>query len=242
MNLPKEVQKVFDKIEKEAKPISIFVYGSRARSDFKKESDYEVGVLFERDKKWGRRELSQLHSIKGLNLYPFIYEDFVKYNLDTPFPKAIYMRELIEGAKTAKGKRVVETMELPKIKLSDLLERISFDTAYALAAVLSSRQEDWITTSQEFSKSALFGARVLVIMEARKFPLTYDEIAKEVEKIDLQEEYKLLLKHALNVRKGAKLETSYLYTNISFLNQAVGSRLKSLYKKGDKVILKGKSI
>lgn len=238
MKLPPKVNSVINKIETQVKPISIFVYGSRTRKDFKKDSDYEIGVLFEKDKKWGRGELAQLHSVKGLNLYPFIYEDFVDFNLDTPFPKAVYMRELIQGAKTVRGKIIVEKMKAPSIRLSDLIEVVIFQLAYALAAVHSSRQGDWITASIEFTKSVFFGARALIILENKKFPLTYDEIANEAFKLDLEDKYKELIKHALEVRKGKKPDVSKLYTNISFLNQLVLQRLKQEFKKGDGIVLK----
>lgn len=239
MEIPNEIQEVFDKINEQAKPISIFIYGSRARGDFKKNSDYEVGVLFNREKKWGRRELKQLHNLEGLNLYPFVYEDFIKYSLDTPFPRAVYLRELLEGAKTVVGKKVVEDMKLPAVKVSDLLEVGTFQIAYALGAVLSSRQEDWITASIEFTKSVLFGARVLVILEEKKFPLEYGEIAEHALKLELESQYKDLIRHAIEVRKGVKIDPLQLYTNITFLNQVVLQKVKDELKKGNRILLEG---
>ena len=221
MDLPDKIEAVLKTIVDQAEPVSIFLYGSRARTDFKENSDYEIGILFKRDKKWSRSDLSKLHQVDGLNLYPFVYEDFVKYDLDTPFPKAIYMRELIEGAKTLKGERVVEGMKPPIIKASDLLERSYFDMGYALAAIMSSRQSDWITASQEFSKSVLFGTRVLIILQKKLFPLSYDDIFNESKELDIETEYKELIFHAVQVRKGSSLDTNMLYTNISFLNKVV---------------------
>ena len=242
MVIPKQIQEVFDRIEKEAKPISIFIYGSRARGDFKQDSDYEVGVLFEKDKKWGRRELKQLHQLSNLNLYPFVYEDFVKYSLDTPFPRAVYLRELLEEAKTVRGRRVVEEMQPPEIKASDLLEAGTFQIAYALGAVLSSRQDDWVTTGLEFVKSVLFGTRVLEILELKEFPLEYTAIANLSEKLELEPQFRELIRHALAVREGAKPDPVQLYTNITFLNQIVLQKIKNELKKGDRVLLEGKQI
>jgi len=242
MDIPKDIENVFDKIDKQAKPVSIFVYGSRARGDYKKDSDYEVGVLFEKDKKWGRRELKQLHNLINLNLYPFVYEDFVKYSLDTPFPRAVYLRELLSGAKTARGKKVVEEMEPPAVRISDLLEVGTFQIAYALGAVLSSRQEDWITASIEFTKSVLFGARVLVILDTRKFPLEYREIAEQALKLKLEPQFKDLIRHAIKVRKGGKPDPVQLYMNITFLNQVVLQKVKDELIKGNKILLKGKEV
>lgn len=242
MDIDKKVDEMLGKIYDKTKPVSIFVYGSRARSDFKKVSDYEVGILFEKDKKWSRSELQQIHELDNLNLYPFIYEDFVKYSLDTPFPRVVYLRELLSGAKTIRGKKVVEEMGLPAVKTSDLLEVAIFQIAYALGAVMSSRQNDWITTSIEFTKSALFSARVLIILETKKFPLEYGEIAKEAIKLELEPQFKGLIKHAIEVRSGTKPDLIQLYTNITFINQVVLQRVKDDLKKGNRILLNGKQI
>lgn len=69
------VKDVLEKIYKNTSPVSIFLYGSRARTDFKPDSDYEVGVLYFKDKKIRRSELAKMHNIKGLNIYPFVYEE-----------------------------------------------------------------------------------------------------------------------------------------------------------------------
>lgn len=242
MDVPKQIEDVFDKIVSVASPVSVFVYGSRARGDFKEDSDWEVGVLFERDKKWERRELKQLHTLANLNLYPFVYEDFVEYSLDTPFPRAVYLRELLEGAKTVRGRQVVEKMKPPAIRVSDLLEEGTFQIAYALAAVLSSRREDWVTTSIEFVKSVLFGARVLEILDLKKFPLEYGQIADTARELGLELQFRGLIKHAIDVRHGEKVNPIQLYANITFLNQVVLQRVRDELKNGNRVILKGRKI
>lgn len=238
--LPDEIVITLDKIEQQANPVSIFVYGSRVRADFKEQSDFEVGVLFNRDKKWDRNQLSTLYNIPGLNVYPFILEDFQQYKLDAPFPKAIYLRELMAGAVTVRGQKVLEAMELPEVRLSDLVEVAIFQTAYALGAVLSAGQKDLATASNEFTKSALFGARALVVLEAGSFPLNYDEIYEEASKLDfLDEDAKAILAHAMDVRKGQPLNPDLLYKNITFLNQTVYPRLKKQLTNGDRVVLTG---
>jgi len=240
MDIPKNIEAVFDRIVAEAKPVSVFVYGSRAKGDFKEDSDWEVGVLFKRDKKWRRRELKELHSLDNLNIYPFVYEDFVKYSLDTPFPRAVYLRELLEGAKTVRCKQVVEKMKLPVIKVSDLLETGTFQIAFAWAAILSSRREDWITTRIEFAKSVLFGTRVLEILELKKFPIEYEKIAETATELDLEPQFRMLIKHAVDVRGGGNVDPVWLYTNITYLNQVVLQRVRDVLQKGDKVVLKSR--
>lgn len=121
--MTQEIQELLNKIEKTYHPVSIFLYGSRARTDFLGRSDYEMGVLYRRDKKISRLELKAINPIEGVNLYPFEYEDFLDYKMDTPFPEAIYFRELIAGGKTIVGERVVEKMKAPPIRTIDLLQR-----------------------------------------------------------------------------------------------------------------------
>lgn len=48
--IPDEISLALDKVVEQANPVSIFVYGSRARDDYKEYSDFEIGVLFNRDK------------------------------------------------------------------------------------------------------------------------------------------------------------------------------------------------
>lgn len=238
--LPDEIAVTLDRIEQQANPVSIFVYGSRARNDYNERSDFEVGVLFNRDKKWGRSQLATLHNVPGLNIYPFVLEDFQQYKLDTPFPKAVYLRELLAGATTVRGQKIIEEMELPEVRLSDLIELATFQTAYALGAVLSVRQKDLVTASIEFTKSALFGARALVALELGSFPLGYNDIYEEASKLDfLDEDAKAILRHAMEVRNGQPIDPTLLYKNITFLNQIVYSRVKGQLVSGNKVVLSG---
>lgn len=242
MTIDKNVKKALKNIFEITKPISIFIYGSRARTDFKTRSDYEVGALYLKQNKPRRSEIAKLHNIKGMNVYPFLIEDLEKYNLDTPFPKAIYLRELIGSTKTVFGEKVLEKMEVPEIKLIDLLERAAFDVATAFAAFRSFKTKDLITTSINF-KSVLFGTRVLEILELKKFPFTYDEIFELSKELNLSPEYKALIEHAYKVRKGEQIQEQFLYTNISFLNQEILAKIRhQLSETGDKVILEGKKI
>ncbi len=240
--LPGEISLALDKVMEQSKPVSIFVYGSRARTDYKESSDFEVGALFNRDKKWGRSQLATLHDVSGLNIYPFVLEDFSEYKLDTPFPRAVYLRELMSGAKTIKGEKIIENMELPEIKISDLLEVATFQLAYALGAVLSSRQKDWVTTSIEFTKSALFGARALVVLEKGKFPLSYDDIYSESQNLELDEDSKTVIQHVIDLRKGGEIKPELLYKNLTFLNQIVYAKIKAQFLGGDRIILPGHPI
>jgi predicted nucleotidyltransferase len=234
--MDKKIYSILEKIFKETKPVSIFLYGSRARTDFKIGSDYEIGIIYDGNKV-SRSELKEKHNLESLVLYPFELKSLKNYDLDTPFPKTIYLKELIETGKTILGEKILENMESPKITTIDLIESTSFEIATAFAAVRSFRNNDLISTLINF-KSALFGARVLEIFKLGKFPYTYNKIFELSKKLDLNDEYRDLLKAAINVRNNGEIEEKYLFKNISFLNQIVMKEIKNdYYKNGDKIVL-----
>lgn len=237
MNISKEVGEVLDKIARQTKPVSIFIYGSRARKDFKKDSDYEVGVIYKQENYIHRRELKKMHSLDCLNIFPFFYKDFIKHQIDTPFPKAVYLRDVILGGRTFSGVKIVENTKPPSVSLTDLLEVVIFQQAYALAATHSFKQGDLVTSATHFIKSLLYALRVLVIIGKKKFPLTFDEIVKEAKGLKLKEEDVDLIQHAIDVRNGIRPELDKLYANISFLNMVVLKKVKKNLLKGNRVIL-----
>lgn len=107
--IDKKILSVLEVVFEKTKPISIFLYGSRARTDFKEDSDYEIGIIYDKFKT-SRSELAKMHNLKNLVIYPFLLDEIKNYNLDTPFPKAIYLKELIETGKTILGKNILEKM------------------------------------------------------------------------------------------------------------------------------------
>lgn len=233
-----KLQETLDAITSNFDPVSIFLYGSRARTDALDRSDYEVGVLYKREKKISRVELKAVNPHTEVVVYPFEYEDFVTYKIDTPFPEAIYFRELIGAGKTLYGEQIIEHLQPPKITTLDLLQRVRFDTAFALAAILSKRNGDEITASTEFSKSCLFSVRCLIILETKHFPFTYDDIYEQSKAVDLSG-YRQVVDHAFAVRKGAKpLDENFLYRNVSLLNKVIKNRIvDSMQKEGNKELL-----
>ncbi len=234
--IDKKILSVLETIFEKTKPVSIFLYGSRARRDFKRDSDYEIGIIYGKFKT-SRSELAKMHNLKNLVIYPFLLNEIINYELDTPFPKAIYLKELIETGKTILGEKILEKMEAPKIRTVDLIERTAFDIGSAMAAIRSFRNNDLVSTSINF-KSALFGARVLEILKLKKFPYTYDEIYQVSQELELEKDYRELLDNAIKIRDKGKIEEKYLYKNISFLNQVVMTEVKKDYReKGDRIIL-----
>ena len=219
------------------KPISIFLYGSRARTDYLKRSDFEIGVLFSKENYVGRSEIKKLISKKGFNIYPFEYEDFLHGKIDTPFQKNIYLREIILSGKTLSGKKVVEETKPPQISILDLIQELRLNLGYALASVISYRNGENKTASLEFYKSCLFATRTLIMLTLRVFPLTYAEILNLSQNLDLRE-YKKLVETAYHVRNGKKNHTENdLFHNVSYLNEFIEPLLLDSFNKRGNIII-----
>ena len=232
----KNINKLIDDLSKFTNAKSIFLYGSRARTDFYNESDYEIGILMEKNKYISRSEIKNKFNFKNINLFPFHYEEFIKCNPDTPFVKSIYMREIIEAGKTLAGEKISKILP-PPIKLLDIIQDLRFNLGYSLAATHSYREGDNIIASLHLAKSCLFGTRDYIILKLKKFPITYDEIVKLSKKLDLKE-YNDLPLYAFKLRKREeKIDELNLFKNISFLNKFIEKELLETYNNQGNIIL-----
>ena len=210
------MKNIIKKITANHDPESIFLYGSKARGDDLPHSDTEIGVITKKDS----------HPFYN-GVFFFDYKDFKSGKIDTPFPTDIYMRELSLSAKTIYGKKIVENFTPPPITNISLLERINFDCATALYGA-KLKQEDL------FYKSVLFGARNLVILRTKKFPLKYKEIQEEAEKLNLGK-FDYLPEKAYLTRIGDTKPNSDDYKkSISFTNKFLREKIKD---QKDKIIL-----
>ena len=191
------------------------------RDDFKNDSDYEIGIVYEKDKKWSRQQLKDLHNYENVKIYPFVLEELGSGEVDTPFPKAIYLQTLLRSNFVVYGKKIEEIIKEVKINKEDLVESVGFCLGRAYSAVVSSRQNDWVAVRDSFTKSALYGLQILIYIKTQKLVFSYKEI-QEKSKDLLPEEYEELINHVIEVRKGnVTIETPLLYKNISFLNQVL---------------------
>lgn len=232
-----KIQKIIDDLLKFTDAKSIFLYGSRARTDFYNESDYEIGVLMEKDKYISRSEIKDKFNLKSINIFPFHYEEFIVYNPDTPFVKSIYMREIIEAGKTVTGEKVIENLTPPEIKLLDIIQDLRFNLGYSLAATHSYRGGDKINASLHLAKSCLFGTRDYIILKLQKFPISFDEIVELSKNLDLKE-YDDLPSYAHRLRKREeKMNEHNLFKNISYLNKFVEKELLETYNNQGNIIL-----
>ena len=78
-----DIEKILDAIEGVCEPTSIFLYGSRARTDATEDSDYEIGVLLPEDKYVGRSVLRTVITEDSVSVFPFHLEQFQAGNPDT---------------------------------------------------------------------------------------------------------------------------------------------------------------
>jgi len=227
MTIPSHIQTVVDKIFDETKPICVFLYGSMSRGDNNNESDYEIGVLYNLVSKVPRSTLAKYHNYTELKFYPFTIEDLQSFNLDTPFPKKLYILGLITNAKILKGQDVFKDIPLQKISNEDLIELVAFSLGRAYCAVVSSRQSDTIAVTENFTKSVFYGLQGLVFAKTNKLIHSYRELQSMVPDLDIPNEYTELINHAFAVRfSGEQINNGLLYTNISFLNMYVMSLVK----------------
>ncbi|MDX9970329.1 MAG: hypothetical protein RBS56_00270 [Candidatus Gracilibacteria bacterium] len=235
----KKLDTVLKKIIETYNPVSVFLYGSRARADFLKRSDFEIGILVPASRSVSIIELKSAIGEDGVNVYPFILEDFKNGIIDTPFQKNIYLRELISVGKTLHGEKVIENIKAPAITIVDLMQDLRFNMGYALGALISHRNKDFETASLEFYKSCLFGTRSLLILKKRKFALSYDEIFSLSKKLNL-DLYSDLVKTAFNCRIGkANYSEIDIFENISYLNKYIEPALLKYFEKyGNKALIK----
>lgn len=233
-----KAQQIADDLLKFTNARSIFLYGSRARTDFYSESDYEVGVLMDRKKYISRAEIKSRFDIKGINIFPFYYDNFVAGNPDTPFQKSIYMREIIEAGKTLAGEKIIESLQPPVISLLDIIQDVRFNLGYALAATHSFRNGDNLTASLHLAKSCLFGTRNYIIFKTNKLLISYDNIVKASKELDLQE-YQDLPAYAAKLRKEeVGVDDKSLFQNISYLNKFIENDLMASFRKeGDRALV-----
>jgi predicted nucleotidyltransferase len=207
-------------------PRSIFIYGSRGRGDFTKDSDYEVGIVFNQVAYVERAKIHAVITDSLVKVYPFMWEELTSGKLDFLFQKSMYLRELKLGAKVLYGDDILSVIPEVPITSLDLIQRIRFDIGMALAALLSYRSGDIDTAMEEFTKSCLYGVRSLVILQARTFPVGYENIyAASSELID-DEDCKKVIEAAMAYRRSVSIpKIDLMYENISLLDSYIEPKI-----------------
>jgi len=134
---------ILNKIEKYCHPISIFLYGSRARNDYLKKSDYEIGVLFSQKNYVNENKLNSIiRPPQYIHIYPYKYERFIKGEISIPFQINIFLREIIITSKTLRGEKILEKTIPPPIRVVDLMQDLKFSLARGSDAIVSYHNDD----------------------------------------------------------------------------------------------------
>lgn len=224
--IPDYIKEILKKIINLSKPVSIFLYGSMARGDFESDSDYEIGIVYKAMNKLSRQEIKELNKYDNVKIYPFVYEELNKGEIDTPFPKYFYLRTISENSKNLFGKKIEKIVNLPKLNKQDLFESIGFCMGRAYSAVVSSRQNDLASVKDGFTKSGLYGLQLLIMAKTGQFVSSYNEL-KQKSKNFIPEEFSELVNNIIDTRKGiVTIQLPLLYKNISFLNKVVLQAIK----------------
>lgn len=228
------LEEIFDRIEESFNPISIFLYGSRARSDAIEGSDYELGILLPKKHNTSNESVREVVNCTTVSAYSFKFEDFLENNIDTPFNKNLFMFELSKYGKTVRGRRIVEALKPPRVSALDLYSEAQFNLGYALGAVIAYRNDSISTAVALFYKSCLFGTRALIAARKGKFVASYPDILDWSKSIELGE-YGTLIDAAFEARLTGQCDFAVLVENISYLNQVVLPSISSLIVLGDGV-------
>ncbi len=229
---------IIKKIGETFNPVSIFLYGSRARTDFLQESKYDCGLLYFRNNGIAASEVEKIIVGSNINLKLIEYEKFMEYEFEVLFPELIFFRDIIGMGKTVFGKEIVEKLRPAPISILDVLEEFRFETGLAHASMLSFKRKELVTAKKEFCKSCLYAVRCLIILQTKQFPFTYEQIYKFSLTLKLGKQYNEVIKHAFEVRKSGDIQESYLHDNTLFLNEAVREKIvEKLKAEGNAVLI-----
>jgi len=91
-----------------------------ASDDFETDSGYEIGIVYKQSQRWARQQLKDLHNFDNVKIYPFIEEELLLGEIDTPFSKAIYLHALL-NSQILYGKKLSEIIHLQPIIKDDKL-------------------------------------------------------------------------------------------------------------------------
>lgn len=220
-------------------PKSVFMCGSRGRQEFKPESNYEIGVIFDDEKYVQRSDTHAAISNPDVKAYPFKWGELVSSTFGHVFQKSINLQEIIRGGQIIAGEHLSGQIPPPPITTLDLIQRIRFDIGMALAALLSFRAGDVQTSMEEFSKSCLFGLRCLVILELKTFPVGYDEIYELSSKVVSEPKHLAVIEAAYAQRKeGPTPNIDVLLQNISLMDSLIEPKILAAFnERGNESII-----
>ena len=117
LDLPPEGWLTLEKVRQELNPVSVFVFGSRARNDHKPNSDVEIGIFFDNPSCFSHAELQKIiQPPENIKVYSYKIDDFSKCKLIIPFQRELFIYEVITTGVTILGVQILEKMKPPTIR------------------------------------------------------------------------------------------------------------------------------
>ncbi|XOB46465.1 MAG: nucleotidyltransferase domain-containing protein [Candidatus Nealsonbacteria bacterium] len=240
------IKEIKEKIVKETKPISIFIYGSYVTKEYLPGiSDVEIGVIKKGDRPVFRilRKITKKHSKKNVSfkLYSFHLEDLKNQRVDSPFTDSIFIRRLVLTSKTIWGKKVIENLPLPPIDIIDAYREACSSVTLALTGLLFLRENKLKEAHRIGSKACLFATASLEYLVG-EFPIGLKNIVKTSRKLKLDKKWRELINFAYNLKlnkiKPKKEELyNFIYKTITYCNQIVEEKIRTELKKGNRVLV-----
>jgi len=245
--MEKLIQKIINEILKKTKPCSIFLYGSYVSGDYiPGVSDFEIGVIRRGDKDVPfvrLREVATKFSRKKLNLriYPYDLKKLKDGSIDTPFTRNVFIRHLILTSKTIWGEKVIENLELPPITVLDAYRESCFSTMSALRGLFLLRKGLIKDGLEAGYKACLFATLSLEYLLG-EFPVGFGNIVKTSKKLELDDEWRNLIKNSLKIRNGKlrlnkEKATDFVFNVITYCNQVVEPKIMIELEKGNRVVV-----
>jgi predicted nucleotidyltransferase len=227
-------QVILDAI-KDSSPLSAFLYGSQAHGDATTTSDYEIGLIFDDENYVSRREIHDRVKLDNVRIYPFRLSELKNYRPDTPFPRKLYMRELISFGRTIYGEKVIENLPRPKLTTVDLLGVIRFEIGLAYGAFRAHRSLGHDAADYAFFKSCVYGARCLILLSGDDYPINYAESLEMAKDLTGNDEFKVVLDAAHDYRVGklTRIDSDLIFRNMSFLTAIENQILDKYDSSGD---------
>lgn len=233
------IKKIIDRTLEYFAPLSIFLYGSRARDDFLPCSDYEIGVLFDEYNMVDECKLQDAVQFDSqFRIYPYELNSFTSGNFDLPFETAIFLKKVAFRGITIWGEKIIENMTTPPVTVTSIMRDIKFQIGRASDAIVCGNGGHSKIAAQLFYKSCLLGCKDLIILETRTFPISYKEILYSSKSIELRE-YKGITDKAYKARVDGTFIRKDLLDNVWFLNKFIERRILEAYREmGDAVLIK----
>ncbi len=230
MKLPPPIQDSVENIYKKTNPLSVFLYGSRAREDHRQNSDFEVGLIYPEKSRVRREDLAAMHTFSNLNLYSFTQESLKKYSIEVPFPKIVFLRELFEnGSVVLLGKSLKEIIGPPPVSVSDMFEEVVFNRARSLGSLLSFRNKDVTTATDQIVKACAYALKMYLLLKTKQLFSRYDIVFTHPELIKLEPEYQNTFSRIYEIRMQKKpLDLNLIFSVMTVIDKKVYEPVKKL--------------